>query len=58
MRHGKTILNNTDRLQGWADGPLISSGEELIKNVGKGLADIPFVGAYSVTADVLFKRQI
>lgn len=47
VRHGKTILNNTDRVQGWADGPLIPSGEELIKNVGKGLADVPFVVAYS-----------
>lgn len=47
LRHGKTILNNTDRVQGWADGPLIPSGEELIKNVGKGLADVPFTGAYS-----------
>lgn len=47
VRHGKTILNNTDRAQGWADGPLISEGEELIHNVGKGLADIPFTAAYS-----------
>ncbi|KOR83535.1 hypothetical protein AM233_04980 [Bacillus sp. FJAT-22058] len=47
VRHGKTILNNTDRVQGWADGPLIPSGEELIKNVGKGLANVPFIGAYS-----------
>jgi len=47
VRHGKTILNNTDRAQGWADGPLISDGEELIKNVGKGLAEIPFTAAYS-----------
>ncbi len=47
VRHGKTILNNTDRAQGWADGPLIPEGEELIKNVGKGLAEIPFIAAYS-----------
>lgn len=47
VRHGKTILNNTDRAQGWADGPLIPEGKELIKNVGKGLAEIPFIAAYS-----------
>ncbi|MEC0111353.1 phosphoglycerate mutase family protein [Paenibacillus taichungensis] len=47
VRHGKTILNNTDRAQGWADGPLIPEGEELIKNVGKGLSAIPFTAAYS-----------
>ncbi|GGP08486.1 histidine phosphatase family protein [Oceanobacillus neutriphilus] len=47
VRHGKTILNNTDRVQGWADGPLIPSGEELIEDVGEGLADVPFAAAYS-----------
>jgi len=47
VRHGKTILNNTDRAQGWIDAPLIPSGEEKIKETGKRLAHIPFVGAYS-----------
>ena len=47
IRHGQTILNHHERAQGWADGPLTPSGEELIKRVGSGLADIPFVAAYS-----------
>jgi broad specificity phosphatase PhoE len=47
IRHGQTILNQTGRAQGWADGPLTPSGENLVKKVGKGLADIPFVAAYS-----------
>lgn len=47
IRHGQTILNLHDRAQGWADGPLTSSGEELIKRVGRGLTDVLFVGAYS-----------
>ena len=47
IRHGKTILNQNDRAQGWADGPLTSAGEDLVKRVGKGLADISFAAAYS-----------
>ena len=47
IRHGKTILNHTGRAQGWADGPLTPSGEDLVKRVGRGLADISFVAAYS-----------
>ena len=47
IRHGQTILNHTGRAQGWADGPLTPSGEDLVKSVGRGLADIPFVAAYS-----------
>lgn len=47
IRHGQTILNHTGRAQGWADGPLTPAGEDLIKKAGRGLADIPFVAAYS-----------
>lgn len=47
IRHGKTILNQNERAQGWADGPLTPAGEDLIKRTGKGLADIPFAAAYS-----------
>jgi broad specificity phosphatase PhoE len=47
IRHGKTILNHTGRAQGWADGPLTPSGEDLVKRVGRGLADVSFVAAYS-----------
>ena len=35
------------RAQGWADGPLIPSGEDLVKRVGRGLANKSFVAAYS-----------
>nr|WP_281391682.1 histidine phosphatase family protein [Bacillus benzoevorans] len=47
IRHGRTILNQTDRAQGWADGPLTPAGEDLVKRVGKGLAEISFAAAYS-----------
>ncbi|MCU5031435.1 histidine phosphatase family protein [Bacillus anthracis] len=46
-RHGKTMLNTSERVQGWADSPLIEQGVEIAKNLGKGLKSIPFVAAYS-----------
>lgn len=46
-RHGKTMLNTADRVQGWADSPLTEPGVEVAKNLGKGLKNIPFVTAYS-----------
>lgn len=46
-RHGKTILNTNKRVQGWADSPLVEKGIEVVKGLGNGLQDIPFVDAYS-----------
>lgn len=48
-RHGKTILNTMDRVQGWADSPLTPAGVEVAEYLGKGLAaeDIEFAAAYS-----------
>ncbi|MEW8973575.1 MAG: histidine phosphatase family protein [Tissierellaceae bacterium] len=46
-RHGKTILNTTDRVQGWIDSPLTEAGVEVAEYLGKGLRGIPFVAAYS-----------
>lgn len=46
-RHGKTILNTMDRVQGWADTPLTPAGIEVAEFLGKGLQDIPFKAAYS-----------
>ncbi|SFC41170.1 probable phosphoglycerate mutase [Bacillus sp. 491mf] len=46
-RHGKTMLNANERVQGWADSPLVETGVEVAKNLGKGLKDIHFVDAYS-----------
>lgn len=36
-RHGKTLLNTLDRVQGWADSPLTDKGEEVAVDLGKGL---------------------
>ncbi|MEH6890262.1 histidine phosphatase family protein [Bacillus sp. JJ864] len=46
-RHGKTMLNVSGRVQGWADSPLVETSVEVAKNLGNGLKDIHFVDAYS-----------
>lgn len=47
VRHGKTMLNATDRVQGWADAPLTKEGIEVAEFLGKGLKDVRFEKAYS-----------
>ena len=48
-RHGKTILNTMDRVQGWADTPLTPAGVEVAEYLGAGLKAerIEFKAAYS-----------
>lgn len=47
VRHGKTMLNTTDRVQGWSDAVLTPEGEKVVMYAGKGLKDIKFTSAYS-----------
>lgn len=47
VRHGKTMLNTTDRVQGWSDAVLTPAGEEVVTQAGIGLKDIDFQNAYS-----------
>lgn len=47
VRHGKTMLNTTDRVQGWSDAVLTPAGEEVVGFAGKGLEDVEFKTAYS-----------
>jgi probable phosphoglycerate mutase len=47
MRHGKTMLNTTDRVQGWSDAVLTPVGKEVVVNAAKGLKDIKFQAIYS-----------
>ncbi|ALS37033.1 putative phosphoglycerate mutase [Enterococcus rotai] len=47
VRHGKTMLNTTDRVQGWSDAVLTKAGEEVVTAAGVGLKDIEFQNAYS-----------
>lgn len=49
-RHGKTIFNTYDLVQGWADSPLTDQGIEVAKYLGEGLKNIDFDGYYSSDA--------
>ncbi|MET3291117.1 UNVERIFIED_CONTAM: broad specificity phosphatase PhoE [Brevibacillus sp. OAP136] len=51
VRHGETHFNKQGRMQGWSDSPLTEKGKETAIHLGKGLADIPFVAAYSSTSE-------
>jgi len=63
-RHGETILNKMNRIQGWADAPLTEEGEIEAKYLGEGLKDIPFAAAYSgdsgrhiISAQIILKAS-
>jgi probable phosphoglycerate mutase len=47
VRHGQTIFNLMDRVQGISDGVLTSAGITGAVNMGKGLRDVRFNGVYS-----------
>ena len=47
IRHGKTMFNTTNQVQGWADSPLTNIGIEQAIKAGKGMKELQFVGAYS-----------
>lgn len=49
-RHGKTLLNTLDRVQGWADSPLTEEGKRVARYLGEGLKDIGFTRFYSSDA--------
>ena len=47
VRHGQTIFNLMDRVQGISDGILTERGIVGAVNMGKGLRDVPFAAVYS-----------
>lgn len=49
-RHGKTLLNTFDRVQGWADSPLTDEGKQVAQYLGEGLKGISFDRFYSSDA--------
>ena len=55
MRHGKTILNTLDRVQGRSDSPLTDEGIEVVTDTAYGLADIEF--DFLFTSDKLRARE-
>lgn len=42
VRHGQTIINRYDKMQGWCDTPLTKAGITGAKEAGHQLANIPF----------------
>lgn len=48
-RHGETMFNDLNKVQGWSDTPLTEEGEEVAIDLGKGLAkeDVSFQSVYS-----------
>lgn len=49
VRHGKTLMNTLDMVQGWCDSPLTEEGQEVAVHLGRGLKDIHFRAAYCST---------
>ncbi|OCG42073.1 histidine phosphatase family protein [Gilliamella sp. Bif1-4] len=49
-RHGKTLFNTYDLVQGWADSPLTEQGIELAHYLGEGFKDIQFDAYYTSDA--------
>ncbi|MGX7030444.1 histidine phosphatase family protein [Vagococcus zengguangii] len=47
MRHGMTMLNTSNSVQGWADSPLTPDGERASEYAGFGLKDVSFDAIYS-----------
>ncbi|WEV52827.1 histidine phosphatase family protein [Bifidobacterium sp. ESL0704] len=48
-RHGKTMFNELNKVQGWSDTPLTKDGEKVAVDLGKGLKkhNITFKSVYS-----------
>lgn len=47
VRHGETLLNALDRVQGWSDAPLTPEGKKGAKALGIGLKGIHFASVYT-----------
>ena len=63
-RHGKTLMNTLDRVQGWCDSPLTKEGIEVAEFLGLGLQNIHFESVYTSdlrrtrqTAEIILKKQ-
>lgn len=49
VRHGKTLMNTLDMVQGWCDSPLTNEGIKVAEKLGKGMTHITFRSAYCST---------
>lgn len=63
-RHGKTLMNTLEKVQGWCDSPLTPEGIEVAECLGAGLRDIHFSSVYisdlrrtKQTAKIVLEKQ-
>lgn len=63
-RHGQTLFNYLERVQGWCDSPLTDLGVKQGKQLGKHLAGVKLDAVFSSdlaravkTAEFIAKRQ-
>lgn len=47
MRHGETLLNHYNKMQGWSDAPLTLEGVEQVVTSAQRLWDVPFHTIYA-----------
>jgi probable phosphoglycerate mutase len=47
VRHGRTVYNTQERLQGWSDSPLTEDGLAGVRRTAEHLADRAFAAAYA-----------
>jgi len=64
VRHGKTLLNTLDKVQGWCDSPLTEEGISVARQLAAGMKHIHFDAAYTSdlrrtrqTAEILLKEK-
>lgn len=64
VRHGQTMLNHFNKMQGWVDSPLTELGKQQAATTGAKLADINFsyaassdLGRAMETLDIILKAQ-
>ncbi|WP_025784688.1 histidine phosphatase family protein [Sporosarcina sp. D27] len=50
-RHGETVWNTKNLMQGWKNSPLTGKGIEQAKQLSQRLSDIPLHAIYSSTSD-------
>ena len=51
IRHGETLSNTWDTLQGWSDTPLTTNGINQGRWLGIGLKDVDFLKIYTSTSE-------
>ena len=51
VRHGQTLFNQLNRMQGWCDSPLTEQGIADARKAGVELKDVPFDAAYVSTSE-------